>query len=128
VDANVRNILNMISDRGRPASWILTRFQPTVDVTFECLKDLLIDLISRGQKARIHTHLTPISISIFVSISISVCISVCTDMSRSPEEYLHRPTAYQTDLSSEAHNTGTHATVDVTVYGRSDLLIRAYGS
>jgi hypothetical protein len=31
--------------------------------------------------------------------------------SRTPETYLHTPTAYQTDLSSEAHNAGTHATV-----------------
>jgi hypothetical protein len=31
-------------------------------------------------------------------------------MSRSPEVYPHTPTAYQTDLSSEAHDAGTHAT------------------
>jgi len=61
---------------------------------FWCLKDLLIDWSSRGQKASIYTDLTPIS----VSISISVCISVCTDMSRSPEAYPHTLTAYQTDL------------------------------
>jgi hypothetical protein len=32
-------------------------------------------------------------------------------MSRSPEAYLHTPTAYQTDLSCEAHDAGTHATL-----------------
>jgi hypothetical protein len=32
-------------------------------------------------------------------------------MSRSPEAYLHTPTAYQTDLSCEARDAGTHATL-----------------
>jgi hypothetical protein len=32
-------------------------------------------------------------------------------MSRSPEAYPHTPTAYQTNLSSEAHDAGTHATI-----------------
>jgi len=38
-------------------------------------------------------------------------------MSRSPEAYLHTPTAYQTDLRSEAHDAGTHATDVVTLIG-----------
>jgi hypothetical protein len=33
-------------------------------------------------------------------------------MSRAPEAHLHTPTAYQTDLSSEAHDVGTHAQSD----------------
>jgi len=81
---------------------------------FGCFLDLLI-VLTRGPKASIYTDLTPISISIFVSISISVCISVCTRMSRSPEAYLHTPTAYQTDLSCEAHDAGTHATHIITI-------------
>jgi len=78
----------------------------------------LVDwLISRGQKARIYTDLSPIFTAIFVSISlIHLHIRLhwyeplCTDMSRSPEASLHTPTAYQTDLSSEAHDAGTDAT------------------
>ena len=88
----------------------------------------LVDLlISRGQKARIYTDLSPISISISVSISVSisifVCISVCTDMSRSPEAYLHTPTAYQTDLSCEDHDAGTHATTNVEICKGRTVLI-----
>jgi hypothetical protein len=49
----------------------------TLDASMTCW------LISRGQKARIYTDLSPIFSAIFVSISISVCSSVCTDMSRS---------------------------------------------
>jgi len=40
-------------------------------------------------------------------------------MSRSPEAYLHTPTAYQTDLSSGSHDAGIHATSSVECILRS---------
>jgi hypothetical protein len=77
----------------------------------------LVDwLISRGQKARIYTDLT--------LISISVCISICTDMNRSPWFWYRlcislyeTPTAYElangpeTADGAETHDAGTHATI-----------------
>jgi hypothetical protein len=77
----------------------------------------LVDwLISRGQKPRIYTDLT--------LISISVCISICTDMNRSPWFWYRlcislyeTPTAYElangpeTADGAETHDAGTHATI-----------------
>jgi hypothetical protein len=37
-------------------------------------------------------------------------------MSRSPKAYRHTPTAYQTDLSWETHDAGTHGTVVLQMY------------
>jgi hypothetical protein len=49
-----------------------------------------------------------------------------TDMSRSPEAYLHTPTAYQTDLSSEAHDAGIHATDMARVWMSDGLWLDQY--
>jgi len=87
-------------DPSTHATWLVTS-----------MVERLVDrLISRDQKARIYTDLSSICTSIFVCISISVCSSVCTDMSYSPDAYLHTPSAYRTNLSSEAHDACTHAT------------------
>ena len=45
-------------------------------------------------------------------------------MSRSPEAYLHTPTAYQTDLSCEAHDAGTHATRCGVFFGGRGIFTR----
>jgi hypothetical protein len=67
--------------------------------------------------------MSPIFTAKFVSISlIRLHIRLhwyeplCTDMSRSPEAYLHTPTAYQTDLSCGDHDAGTHTTGGVTIW------------
>jgi hypothetical protein len=49
-------------------------------------------------------------------------------MSRSPEAYLHTPTAYQTDLSCEAHDVGTHATGYVTNVKRTKSILLSKGN
>jgi len=99
-------------------------YHAIVCVTLDASKNLLIGL-TRGPKAPIHTDLTLISISIFISISISICISVFTDISRSPEAYPPTLTAYQTDLSSEAHDAGTHATVYATLNATPPISARS---
>jgi hypothetical protein len=47
-------------------------------------------------------------------------MSACADTNHSREAYPHTPTAYQTDLNSEAHDAGTHTTVVVAYQVASD--------
>ena len=63
--------------------------------------------------SHIHSHIR-LHISYPFAYPFALIELLCTDMSCSPEAYLHTPTAYQTDLSCEAHDAGTHAAGDVT--------------
>jgi len=53
---------------------------------------------------------------------------LCTDTSRSSEAYLHTPTAYQTDLSCEAHDAGTHATLRIKSPANPGLILSSPNS
>jgi len=59
--------------------------------------------------SHIHNHIH-LHIYLHLHMRLHWYEPLCTDTSRTPEAYLHTPTAYQMDLRCEAHDASTHAT------------------